>query len=260
MTGEVLPGWGTYETIGGGSGAGPDWHGTSAVHVHMTNSSSFSFLALHLTPILISLNIPPVSSPDHRPRDHGATLPRPSAPVLRPKRFGRQGPVQRWRRHHSRARVYRGFAGVHPVRGTSLSFLLPPIFETDLILLFIWLSSATCPSALRNARRSPWRTRCQPLDSEGQDGRGRNPRPSQDDQHRRKGDGQDGCWRSTEARDARRRRLGFADRGHPDGARQAGSRPDLVGEGKYRGPCRSSVGSVRRMSASPAVTMIFFVV
>ena len=27
-----------YETICGGAGAGPDWHGTSAIHTHMTNS------------------------------------------------------------------------------------------------------------------------------------------------------------------------------------------------------------------------------
>ena len=27
-----------YETIAGGAGAGPDWHGQSAVHTHMTNT------------------------------------------------------------------------------------------------------------------------------------------------------------------------------------------------------------------------------
>ncbi|KAK9447465.1 Hydantoinase B/oxoprolinase-domain-containing protein [Limtongia smithiae] len=31
-------GWGYYETIAGGSGAGPSWHGTSGVHTHMTNT------------------------------------------------------------------------------------------------------------------------------------------------------------------------------------------------------------------------------
>ncbi|CAO3593930.1 unnamed protein product [Absidia cylindrospora] len=31
-------GWGYYETIAGGSGAGPDWHGQSGVHTHMTNT------------------------------------------------------------------------------------------------------------------------------------------------------------------------------------------------------------------------------
>lgn len=30
--------WGYYETVGGGSGAGPTWHGTSGVHCHMTNT------------------------------------------------------------------------------------------------------------------------------------------------------------------------------------------------------------------------------
>ena len=33
-----IPGFGYYETIAGGSGAGPTWHGTSGVHVHMTNT------------------------------------------------------------------------------------------------------------------------------------------------------------------------------------------------------------------------------
>jgi 5-oxoprolinase (ATP-hydrolysing) len=27
-----------YQTIAGGSGAGPDWHGTSGVHTHITNT------------------------------------------------------------------------------------------------------------------------------------------------------------------------------------------------------------------------------
>jgi len=30
--------FGYYETIGGGAGAGPDWHGRSGVHTHMTNT------------------------------------------------------------------------------------------------------------------------------------------------------------------------------------------------------------------------------
>jgi 5-oxoprolinase (ATP-hydrolysing) len=33
-----LRGFGYYETIAGGSGAGPDWEGTSGVHTHMTNT------------------------------------------------------------------------------------------------------------------------------------------------------------------------------------------------------------------------------
>lgn len=39
-TGEIIPntGFGYGETICGGSGAGPGWHGTSGVHVHMTNT------------------------------------------------------------------------------------------------------------------------------------------------------------------------------------------------------------------------------
>ncbi|XP_060532261.1 5-oxoprolinase isoform X2 [Cylas formicarius] len=30
--------WGCYETVAGGSGAGPSWHGCSGVHTHMTNT------------------------------------------------------------------------------------------------------------------------------------------------------------------------------------------------------------------------------
>jgi 5-oxoprolinase (ATP-hydrolysing) len=35
---DAVKGFGYYETIAGGSGAGPDWVGTSGVHVHMTNT------------------------------------------------------------------------------------------------------------------------------------------------------------------------------------------------------------------------------
>ncbi|KAJ5606647.1 hypothetical protein N7510_009428 [Penicillium lagena] len=34
----VTPGFGYYETIAGGSGAGPSWKGESGIHVHMTNT------------------------------------------------------------------------------------------------------------------------------------------------------------------------------------------------------------------------------
>lgn len=37
-TGEIQKGFGYYETIAGGSGAGPTWNGTSGVHTHMTNT------------------------------------------------------------------------------------------------------------------------------------------------------------------------------------------------------------------------------
>ncbi|KAL1311549.1 hypothetical protein AAFC00_001669 [Neodothiora populina] len=37
-SGEVTQGFGYYETIAGGSGAGPTWNGTSGVHTHMTNT------------------------------------------------------------------------------------------------------------------------------------------------------------------------------------------------------------------------------
>jgi 5-oxoprolinase (ATP-hydrolysing) len=36
--GEATKGFGYYETIAGGSGAGPTWDGTSGVHTHMTNT------------------------------------------------------------------------------------------------------------------------------------------------------------------------------------------------------------------------------
>ncbi|KAI9932480.1 hypothetical protein ASPWEDRAFT_55596 [Aspergillus wentii DTO 134E9] len=37
-TGATIPGFGYYETIAGGSGAGPSWDGESGIHVHMTNT------------------------------------------------------------------------------------------------------------------------------------------------------------------------------------------------------------------------------
>ncbi|KAM6511957.1 hypothetical protein FALCPG4_016944 [Fusarium falciforme] len=37
-TGEFVPGFGYYETIAGGAGAGDNWVGESGVHVHMTNT------------------------------------------------------------------------------------------------------------------------------------------------------------------------------------------------------------------------------
>lgn len=36
--GRNIAGWGYYETIAGGSGAGPGWHGTDGVHTHITNT------------------------------------------------------------------------------------------------------------------------------------------------------------------------------------------------------------------------------
>ena len=38
LTGKVTPGWNYGETVGGGSGAGPTWHGTNGVNVHSTNT------------------------------------------------------------------------------------------------------------------------------------------------------------------------------------------------------------------------------
>lgn len=38
VTGEHVDGFGCYETIAGGAGAGPTWRGVSGVHVHMTNT------------------------------------------------------------------------------------------------------------------------------------------------------------------------------------------------------------------------------
>ncbi|KAH8680784.1 Hydantoinase B/oxoprolinase-domain-containing protein [Xylariales sp. PMI_506] len=38
LTGAVVPGWNYGETVGGGSGAGPAWHGAHAVNVHSTNT------------------------------------------------------------------------------------------------------------------------------------------------------------------------------------------------------------------------------
>lgn len=38
VTGQHVEGFGCYETIAGGAGAGPGWKGTSGVHCHMTNT------------------------------------------------------------------------------------------------------------------------------------------------------------------------------------------------------------------------------
>lgn len=38
LTGAITPGWNYGETVGGGSGAGPTWHGAHAVNVHATNT------------------------------------------------------------------------------------------------------------------------------------------------------------------------------------------------------------------------------
>ncbi len=38
VKGSSGPSFGYYETIGGGAGAGPGWHGASGVHTHMTNT------------------------------------------------------------------------------------------------------------------------------------------------------------------------------------------------------------------------------
>ncbi|KAL2020523.1 hypothetical protein VTK56DRAFT_8323 [Thermocarpiscus australiensis] len=38
VTGAVTRGFGYYETIAGGAGAGPGWHGASGVHTHLTNT------------------------------------------------------------------------------------------------------------------------------------------------------------------------------------------------------------------------------
>jgi 5-oxoprolinase (ATP-hydrolysing) len=40
LTGIVTPGWNYGETVGGGSGAGPTWHGTHGVNVHSTNTKA----------------------------------------------------------------------------------------------------------------------------------------------------------------------------------------------------------------------------
>lgn len=42
-------GMGYYETIAGGAGAGPHWHGRSGVHTHMTNTCVQSILSKHNT-------------------------------------------------------------------------------------------------------------------------------------------------------------------------------------------------------------------
>lgn len=42
-------GMGYYETIAGGAGAGPSWHGRSGVHTHMTNTR-ITGTGIHVVP------------------------------------------------------------------------------------------------------------------------------------------------------------------------------------------------------------------
>ncbi|KAJ7880768.1 Hydantoinase B/oxoprolinase [Mycena olivaceomarginata] len=48
-----IAGWGYYETIAGGSGAGPGWHGTDGVHTHITNTRIADVEILRRYPVLI---------------------------------------------------------------------------------------------------------------------------------------------------------------------------------------------------------------
>lgn len=50
----VVPGWNYGETVGGGSGAGPAWHGAHAVNVHSTNTRATDVEVIEKrTPVLI---------------------------------------------------------------------------------------------------------------------------------------------------------------------------------------------------------------
>jgi 5-oxoprolinase (ATP-hydrolysing) len=48
-TGEVKQGWGYYETIAGGSGAGPTWDGASGVQYVDVNGSDADLYSCHMT-------------------------------------------------------------------------------------------------------------------------------------------------------------------------------------------------------------------
>ncbi len=50
-------GMGYYETIAGGAGAGPHWHGRSGVHTHMTNTCVYCSTVLTL-PLRIDVLAP----------------------------------------------------------------------------------------------------------------------------------------------------------------------------------------------------------
>ncbi|CAK7199350.1 hypothetical protein SEUCBS139899_002028 [Sporothrix eucalyptigena] len=53
-TGAITPGWNYGETVGGGSGAGPTWHGAHAVNVHATNTRATDPEVLEKrTPVLL---------------------------------------------------------------------------------------------------------------------------------------------------------------------------------------------------------------
>ena len=81
-----------YETICGGSGAGPDFDGTDAVHTHMTNSRLTDPEVLEWRyPVLVR-------------------------ELRHPARQRRQGPPSRRRRRRAPDQVPRGHDGRHPLR------------------------------------------------------------------------------------------------------------------------------------------------
>ena len=106
--------FGFYETICGGAGAGPGWHGASGVHTHMTNVRSFFFFLLVLcgtatltlfplteyfccfaTPPPTSTLLPPILDAHHGRGDPGASLPSVPARLSPAQRQWGRGGLQR---------------------------------------------------------------------------------------------------------------------------------------------------------------------
>lgn len=55
VTGKIEPGFNYGETVGGGSGPGPGWHGEHAVQVHSTNTKiTDAEVVEERTPVLVT--------------------------------------------------------------------------------------------------------------------------------------------------------------------------------------------------------------
>jgi 5-oxoprolinase (ATP-hydrolysing) len=91
--------FGYYETIGGGAGAGPHWHGQSGVHTHMTNTR--------------------ITDPEILERRYPVLL----RAVFPAPGFRGKGKIPRRRRAGTGAGISGAVAGVHPFRTTGLCAL-----------------------------------------------------------------------------------------------------------------------------------------
>ena len=134
---------GYYETIAGGAGAGPGWHGASGVQTHMTVRGSAARgserrpslgcdRSLVARTFLTAPNRPPRSRPrcraehaHHRPRDSREALPRCPAALRVPRGLGRRRTVHRRQRRMSLSAVSAAAHGEHPERAAQVCSVRP---------------------------------------------------------------------------------------------------------------------------------------